>query len=212
MKINKNVVLEYLYLTIFVITLFVLKELIEYVFFTRKKHNVMERFFDNSPVCSRIAHYHDKYDDLKKLIDSFNIQDDGSCLPRIKVKNYVEIKNLDPGNNVFTRIILKPDISAIYFEKIIYAPEATQLAVALPKYQLSYGVSIMVNNSQLEFSKYNYDGNIDQIFNTKDFNFDFIDFSIGYLKNKIPFAVFDITNNYEFLLNKSLQDLIDKHE
>lgn len=210
MKINKNILMEYLYLTIFVITLFVLKELIEYVFFTRKRNNVMESF-DNSPTCSRIAHYYNNYEDLNKLLVNFGIQDNGSCAPRIKVKDYVEIKNLDPSNNIFTRIILKPDISAIFFEKITAAPEGTQLNEALFAFTVSHGVSIKIKNNQLEFSKYDYDGNISQIFSTTD-DYDFTNFSVTNIKNEKVFAVFDINlDYYDITLNKSLKELIDKH-
>jgi hypothetical protein len=212
MKINKNVVLEYLYLTIFVITLFVLKELIEYVFFTRKRNNVIERFFDNSPVCSRIAHYHDSYEHLKNLLDNFNIQqDDGSCAPRIKVRDYVEIKNLDPGNNAFTRIILKPDIPGIFFEKITAAAAEQQNGESVSEFRISKAVSIKVFNNQLEFSKYDYNGDINRIFDTTN-KFDFIDFSTRHMKNEKVFAVFDINTDYhDISLNKSLKELIDKH-
>ena len=118
MKINKNVVLEYLYLTIFVITLFVLKELIEYVFFTRKRNNVIEKFSaDNT--CGKIEWYYDNYANIEKIFEIFEgLQTSGTLgNAKMKVDNYVEFKHEDETNNIYSRIILLPKHSAICFER-----------------------------------------------------------------------------------------------
>ena len=125
---------------------------------------------------------------------------------------YTPTREIPQGNNIFTRIILKPDIPGIFFEKITAAPEEQQTeADTSAAFRTSKGVSIKVDDNQLKFSKYDYGEDINLIFNNTN-KFDFIDFNIRHFKNEIPFAVFDIDTDYnDIFLNKSLNDLIDKH-
>lgn len=131
MKINKNVVLEYLYLTIFVITLFVLKELIEYVFFTRKRNNIIEKF-SNTAACDKISWYYENHANIKKIFEIFDgLRTSGSTTlgnAKMRVDDYVEFKHEDETTKQYSRIILLPKESAICFERFIGDRDQTPLS------------------------------------------------------------------------------------
>ena len=207
MKINKNVVLEYLYLTIFVITLFVLKELIEYVFFTRKRNNIIEHF-NNTESCTKIGWYYREYDNIKKIFDIFDgLQTSGSATTlgnaKMKVDNYVEFKKINAINNG-SRIVLQPANQAIYFEKFD-STNTTGLC-----YCIIFRPHPHVGTKKvLDFVKYAYRDNQVEATDFKEF----VGYThIGTTPTTNIFARFDAEGNYSNMnINVALNELIGKH-
>lgn len=204
MKINKNVVLEYLYLTIFVITLFVLKELIEYVFFTRKRNNVIEKFDDAQ--CDRIGWYYWEYDNIKKIFDIFDglATQDGDTLgnAKMKVDDYVEFKKIDTMNTG-SRIVLQPENQAIYFEKFTSSSDDTGTCYCIIFRQIDTSKKV------LDFVKYGYQ--VNQVETATDFK-PFTGYTRIDLATANIFARFDAEGNYSNMdINVELNELMGDH-
>lgn len=160
MKINKNILMEYLYLTIFVITLFVLKELIEYVFFTRKRNNIIEKFSDPT-ACGKIEWYHDNYDNIKKIFEMFTFNGSNVKNVTIPCQDYVEFKSVK--TNQGSRIVLEPKNDAIYFEHFKWSGNLEENEISSPTITDSKCVSIYINTvtgtptkNYLDFVSYTY--------------------------------------------------------
>lgn len=162
MKINKNVVLEYLYLTIFVITLFVLKELIEYVFFTRKRNNIIEKFSDPD-TCGRIEWYYENHENIKKIFEIFRFNGDVLEYMNIDCQEYVEFKTVE--TDLGSRTVLVPKNNAIHFEHFTWSGQLAADATNSPSIVTNRCVVIKVHNvpgspdnkNYLDFVSYTYD-------------------------------------------------------
>ena len=222
MKINKNVVLEYLYLTIFVITLFVLKELIEYVFFTRKRNNIIEKFSDTA-ACGIIEWYYEKKTDIEKIFNMFNYSPDGVLTNvTIPCQNYVEFKTVTPATSssdgTGSRIVLEPINSAIYFESLKWTGDLVANADNSPPITNDRCIVIKVHTDDtapsskryLDFASYTYvDGtgtNKVPFYSDNTSTFDHRT-ATGYT----TFARFDIDTQYDEYLNFKINDLTGQH-
>lgn len=208
MKINKNILLEYLYLTIFVITLFVLKELIEYVFFTRKRNNVIEKFSDPPNTCGIIEWYYNNYANINKIFDNISfIYTPNDPIPRqivIKCKEYTEIKTVT--DDMYSRIVLEPSKTAIYFEK--FTIETTNDTVS-PVSCFAIKIRNDGTNEFLDFIKYNYDTSNP----TFDSDSGSCSFDSSDHDNEIRFAIFDTSDRYSSStsINEAVENLLTSH-
>lgn len=211
MKINKNILMEYLYLTIFVITLFVLKELIEYVFFTRKRNNIIEKFSDDA--CGKISWYHDNYDNILKIFEMFNYSGDVLDTVTIPVDQYVEFKSVQTEEG--SRIVIEPKNNAIYFENFTWIGNlaATSTAATSTAASTQRCIVIRVHNvpesgdgpskNYLDFASYSsYTSVPFYADNTSTFTAP---------TNPTVFARFDIDTEYNEELNVKINDLLQQH-
>jgi len=221
MKINKNILMEYLYLTIFVITLFVLKELIEYVFFTRKRNNVIEKFSDT---CGIIEWYYSNYNNILEIFKIFEgLTDSGSTTlgnAKMKVDDHVEFKTIDT-NTVGSRIVLQPKNQAIYFEKFDDThTNGLCYCIIFRTHQEDYGITpAQTTKKVLDFVKYEYENN--QVKDTNDFKqfagYDKVKYDTTSTPSAVTvrgtvFARFDTRGEYPNMnINVALNELIGDH-
>lgn len=217
MKINKNVVLEYLYLTIFVITLFVLKELIEYVFFTRKRNNVIEKF---STPCNKIGWYYREYDNIKKTLDNISLiyATTTDTIPQqivINCDGYTEIKTVTDiagtaGKKNYSRIVIEPSSTAIYFEKLVLDSTGVETTVETTPVPICYAIKIKTGDVPvtLDFIKYTYT-------DAAKPDYDSTNNSCSFDSNRTDgeeiFARFDTAVTYTESINEKIQELMNDH-
>lgn len=206
MKINKNILMEYLYLTIFVITLFVLKELIEYVFFTRKRNNIIEKFSDLTPACDKIEWYYSNYANIKKIFDNISLiyVNDNDPIPQqivIKCEKYTEIKTVTA--DIYSRIVLEPSSAAIYFEK--FTIDAANVSVSPDS---CFAIRFINDSSKefLDFITYNY-----TTIPSLNSDLDSCTFNSSHHGDVEIFARFDTTVQYTENINEKVRDLMADH-